>query len=166
MMRRVRRGLTVLEVTVAASLMAVLAVLAVPAFSSVGEGGDGQAKSTVSAVLDAQLVVFQQTGAFTDDIAVISAILPRLAITNSSASASSDVASIAVVDGVFGVAAQTGSAGCWFVRVDTVNAVWAVGDSSYPCSGSEALTVAVVTDAYIGSGDGPSNPIVLRSQTR
>jgi Tfp pilus assembly protein FimT len=168
MMHRVRRGLTVLEVTVAASLMAALAVLAVPAFSGIGEGGDGQAKATVSAVLDAQLLVFQQNGSFTGDAAVINSLLPRLTVTDresgSGASGSSDVASIAVEDGAVGVAARTGTQGCWFARANSTKTIWAFGDSSYNCSGAEALLVAVESDDAPGAGDGPSNAIALPSR--
>lgn len=163
---RFRRAFTVLEVTVSISLLAVLALVTVPQLSNAGGQGDAPAKGTLSTVLDVEVIIRQQDGAFTSDVARLAQLLPtdRLSVTTD-ASGGPTVASVYVSEsGAFGAAVLAGDSGCWFAVLDGASITWATGGNTYTCTGQTAVTdVPIAAASQPGFGSDPTKPLLLPS---
>lgn len=165
-----RRGMTLLEVALAAALVLGVFALAAPSFGGDRIGAEGEARAALSAALDAQWVVRERSGAFSTSAGLLDPLTPRVNHQTGPSTGPStvSVATTQVTIGgelvdVVGVAVLDRSGSCWVGKVSvhpTGGTLYGVDSSPASCSGGYALT-ATPDPSQPGRGSSPSEPLEL-----
>lgn len=162
---RARRGFTIIEAAVVAVLTLALAAVTIPRFGGARTiASEDRARASLGAVVDAQMAVFNETGAFTTSGSALNPHLARTVPLAGSSTGPGYVSIDAASSPIRAGAAVLDAGGtCWMVRLEPSQTgrptLWKFWDvpTANECTGARALNMSYPPDPF--DGNQPRGPV-------